>query len=172
MALRTYIWNVAWGWGSMPNSPPIKRYYQNFDFKYKLGDFDKKNGENGISVMPRSILRFSIWNWTIQTFSHTLIYVAWCSSRTFWGLYWSVGNSLTVRACRCQVPFQVHLHLTCYLFQYTCRWPLLSKKSRTLLDTHTLQHGMPGWAVQRQDYAELRVHVSTSILYPSTTLPC
>ena len=35
-----------------------------------------KYGENDISAMPRSVLRFSIWSLTIQTFTHTCIYVA------------------------------------------------------------------------------------------------
>ena len=39
------------------------------------------------------------------------------------------------------------LHLACYLFQYTSRWPILSKESRTFTP-YTLHHGMLGLAVQ------------------------
>ena len=46
----------------------------------------------------------------------------------------------------------------------------LSEKSRAVFDTHILCHGMPGWVVERLDYAELRAHVST--VYPLTTRPC
>ena len=62
MALRTYIWNVH----EVEVHCPIRhasRDITKIRFHIsKLSDFDKKNGENGISAMPRSILRFSIWN--------------------------------------------------------------------------------------------------------------
>ena len=32
-------------------------------------------------------------------------------------------------------------------------------KNENTIDTHILHHRMPSWAVQREDYAELRVHV-------------
>ena len=49
---------------SSPNSPPIKRYCQN-SIPYVSQVISTKNGENGISAMPRSILRISIWKFNL-----------------------------------------------------------------------------------------------------------
>ena len=50
-----------------------------------------------------------------------------------------------------------------------------SEKSRAVFDTHIIYHGMPGWVVERYDYAELRVlckyclpvNYTTCLLYTS-----
>ena len=116
-----------------------------------------------ISAMPPSILQFFNFN---DPYFYPHIYIrSMMFTRIFWGMHWSVGNS------HAAVGAWYHLHLASYLFQYTSRWPLLSKKSRTLLDTHRLNHEMPGFVVQRQDYAKLRVHLSIVYKYPLTT-PC
>ena len=60
-----------------------------------------------------------------------------------------IDQSGTVTLLSAPVGACCHLHLASYLSQYTSRWPLLSKNSRRLLDTRTLHHGMPDWAVQR-----------------------
>ena len=76
----------------------------------KLSDFDKKWGEIAFLRCRAQCYGFRSEILTIQTFTHTLIYVAWCFSRTFWGLYWSVVNTyITVGACRHLVPFTPRL---------------------------------------------------------------
>ena len=50
----------------------------------------------------------------------------------------------------------------------------LSEKSRAVFNTHILHHGTLGWAVEREDYAELRLHVITKCCMPvnHTTMQC
>ena len=56
--------------------------------------------------------------------------------------------------------YQYFLNMSCTPPHCCCS--MLSKKSRTLLDTYILHDGMPtSWAVQRKDYAELRVQHDT-----------
>ena len=46
----------------------------------------------------------------------------------------------------------------------------IGKLARSIRHLHIVSNGMPCWVVERQDYAELRVHVST--VCPLTTRPC
>ena len=144
--LRTYIWNVH----GVKVLSPIRHASRDITINQfhipKLSGFIEGNGENGFSTIPRSILRYSIWNFNDPN-SYPHIYVrSMMFSRTFWGLYWSVVNShISVGTCRRLVPFTRRL----LPVQYTSRLPLLAKKSRTVLDTHTLNHGIPALAVQR-----------------------
>ena len=49
---------------SLPNSPPITRYYRS-SIPYISQVITTKKRKNGISAMPRSILRISIWNFNV-----------------------------------------------------------------------------------------------------------
>ena len=104
--LRTYIWNVH----GVKVLSPIRHASRDITINQfhipKLSGFIEGNGENGFSTIPRSILRYSIWNFNDPN-SYPHIYVrSMMFSRTFWGLYWSVVNShISVGTCRRLVPF-------------------------------------------------------------------
>ena len=59
----------TWLQVSLPNSPPVKRYYQN-SILYITEVISTKNWKNGMSATPRSILRISIWKFNVAFESH------------------------------------------------------------------------------------------------------
>ena len=110
MDLRTYIGNV----NEVEVHCPIRHASRDTTKIWlnisKWSDFEKKMGKRAFLQCPAQFYGFRSEILTIQTFTHTLVYVAWCFSRTFWGLYWWVVNShITVGACRRLVPFTPRL---------------------------------------------------------------
>ena len=73
----TYIhMERAWGWGSLPNSPSIKRYYQNSILYIWVPWFLPKLRKRAFLGCPAQFYGFRSETWTIQRCTHTFIYVA------------------------------------------------------------------------------------------------